>query len=688
MPPKSSDRRPFNLNIGFFFMEKEVSCLNSKVILGYVKEHNNGDYFGLLINLDPEIDILSDPESFLTDPNNWISCAVATKLYERARIILDDEMAAFKIARYAVEKTSLGYAQRIIAKGFWSYKTGLKHAQKLNDKWNRSKKVEVLEIKRNGAVLRLHWDKNMVLSKDLCLMNQGTYTYLPLIWGGRPLDLKEKCCYFNDAPYCEYHLKWPLHNRLYEIFSRFYTSKSVLMETITEMEGDKKLIEEKYEEVNRLNLELNYKIKQLLALHETGKAILSLLDLEQLLTVIMKILSNVCQVHRAIIMLVNENEGVLEYIHGTGFDGKVPEAVKNYKVPLDRLSNILVRVTNTGRPEYVPEVKSSSLRKKNIMLTFSRPTSAYVVPLITRSKVIGVIATDAVDEKGVPKETRETLEVFTPQIAIAIENARLYSRLQEQMAELKKSQALLSRSEKFSFLGDLAARLAHEIKNPMTAIGTFIQMMPQKYHDEEFRKNFHNIALEETNRINNLITELLDLVKKRESNFELNNLHDLVDKMILLVSPQSNTKKIKVTRQFDPNIGQVWMDSEKMKEVILNLLSNAVEFTPEGGKIEIFTKNFNEMEKPAAIHIEIKDNGPGIPQSMIGNVFDPYFTTKHKSSMHSGTGLGLFIAHQNMQDHGGAIDVKSNLNEGSVFTLTMPVNNSDESSHSLDSRKE
>ena len=322
------------------------------------------------------------------------------------------------------------------------------------------------------------------------------------------------------------------------------------------------------------------------------------------------------------------------------------------------------------------------------MLTYSRPTSAYVVPLITRSKVIGVIATDAVDEKGVSKETRETLEVFTPQIAIAIENARLYSRLQEQMAELKKSQALLSRSEKFSFLGNLAARLAHEIKNPMTAIGTFIQMMPQKYHDEEFRENFHNIAMEETNRINNLITELLDLVKKRESNFELNNLHDLIDKMILLVSPQSNAKKIKVSRRFDPNIGQVWMDSEKMKEVILNLLSNAVEFSSEGGKIEFVTTHRIQKGKPATIYIEIRDNGPGIPQSMIDHVFDPYFTTKHKSSMHNGTGLGLFIAHQNIQDHGGTIDVKSNLNEGSVFTLTLPVNKSDKSSHSHDSRKE
>ncbi|MBU0987668.1 MAG: GAF domain-containing protein, partial [Proteobacteria bacterium] len=441
-----------------------------------------------------------------------------------------------------------------------------------------------------------------------------------------------------------------------------------------------KLIEEKYEEVNQLNLELNYKIRQLMAIHETGKAILSVLDQEQLLTVIMNILSNVCRINGAIIMLVNEDEGALEYIHGIGFGGEVPEIIQNYRVSLNRLSNILVRVTNTGRPEYVPEVKSSSLRKENIMLAHGNPTSVFVVPLITRSKVIGVIATDAVDGKGVPKETRETLEVFAPQIAIAIENAKLYSRLQEQMAELKKSQALLSRSEKFSFLGNLAARLAHEIKNPMTAIGTFIQMLPQKYHDKEFRENFHNIALEETNRINNLITELLDLVKKRESNFELNNLHDLIDKMILLVSPQSNAKKIKVTRQFDSNIHLVWLDNEKMKEVILNLLSNAVEFTSEGGKIEFVTTQCIEKGKPPTICIEIKDNGPGIPQSMIDNVFDPYFTTKHKSSIHNGTGLGLFIAHQNMQDHGGTIDVKSKFNEGSIFTLTLTADKSNLSS--------
>ncbi|MGD9074096.1 MAG: ATP-binding protein [Desulfobacteraceae bacterium] len=654
-------------------MEQETSCINSRAILDYVKEYKGGDCASLLNNLHPEIDALSDPEAFLRDHNNWISCTVLSKVFERARKLLNDEMVAYKIGNYASEKISLGYGQRIIVKAFWSSKVALKHAQKINDKWNRNKRIELVEVKRNEGIIRLHWNRHMGVSKDICLYNQGAYTFLPLVWGGSPLTLREERCYFEGAPYCEYHLKWPARNRLHEILSRFTTSKNVLTETIKEMEEDKKVIEQKYEEVNQLNVDLNQRIKQIMAIQETGKAILSVLDLGQLLDVIMSILSSVCKIHRALIMLVNEEESCLEYLHGLGFDGEVPEEIKTYRVSLDRLSNLLVRVTNTGRPEYIPDVQSSKLRRENIILAYSNPTSAYVVPLITRSKVIGVIATDAVDSGGVPKETRETLQVFAPQIAIAIENARLYSRLQEQMVELKRSHALLSRTEKFSFLGNLAARLAHEIKNPMTAIGTFIQLLPTKYEDEELRRDFHKIAMEETARVNNLITELLDLVKPKESQFKFDDLNSLLDKMILLVSPQTNAKKIDVIRQLDSEIGQVWLDPEKMKQVFLNLLSNAVEFTPEGGKIEISSRKRIEKGKPESIRIEIKDSGVGIPPSNIDTIFDPYFTTKHRSDMHDGTGLGLFIADQNMQDHGGTIEVKSEVNEGTVFSLTLPI---------------
>ncbi len=654
-------------------MNKETSCINSRGIIEYVKEYDNDSLPILLENLDPEIDSLPEPESFLQDPNNWVSCTVVCKLFERTREVFNDDMTGYKIGRYAVEKTSLGYTQGIFMKAFWSTQKGLKNLQRINDKWNRSKRVELVEISRNDAIVRLHWNVQMDTSKDICLYNQGVYSFLPLIWGGRPITLKENCCYFEGAPYCEYYLRWPFRNRLYEIYSRFFTSKSVLMETIREMEEDKKIIEGKYEEVNGLNLELNYKIKQLMAIQETGKAILSVLDLDQLLTAIINILSNVCKINRAIIMLVNDEEGCLEYLYGLGFDGEVPEAVKDYTVPLSRVSNILARVASTGRPEYVPEVVSSSLSRENIILTHGKPRSVFVIPLITRSKVIGIIATDATDGEEVPEETRETMGIFAPQIAIAIENARLYSKLQEQMTELKRSHALLRRAEKFSFLGNLAARLAHEIKNPMTAIGTFLQMLPQKYDDEEFREGFHKIALEETTRVNNLITELLDLVKTKKTHFEFNDIHALLEKMILLVSPQTNAKMIEVIRRFSPDIGQVWLDSEKMKEVILNLLSNALEFTPQGGRIEIVTRIGKVKEKPKNICIEIKDNGAGIPESMIENIFDPYFTTKHKSNIHNGTGLGLFIAHKNMLNHGGSIEVKSKVDVGTTFLLTLPI---------------
>jgi len=144
--------------------------------------------------------------------------------------------------------------------------------------------------------------------------------------------------------------------------------------------------------------------------------------------------------------------------------------------------------------------------------------------------------------------------------------------------------------------------------------------------------------------------------------------------MILLVSPQSKAKGIKIISRFHPDIGQVWIDSEKMKQVILNLISNALDFTPHGGIIEVTTSIGPDKGGKKLINIEVKDNGVGIPQSMIEKVFEPFFTTKHKSSIHNGTGLGLFIAYQNMQLHNGTIVAKSDPDKkGTTFILTLPV---------------
>jgi signal transduction histidine kinase len=661
--------------------------MNTKAIIEFVRENNNGDCSAMFGGLDPEIDQLAAPEKFFMDPNNWISCQVACKLYDRAAELFDDPMVAYKIARFAVERTSFGYVQRIIIKAFWSIKKGLQNLQKINDRWNRSKRVELVEIRGNEAVIRLHWDPTMKVCKHLCLMNQGSYTFMPLVWGGKPLSLKESRCFFEGAPYCEYHLKWTFHNRFHEILSMFFASNSVLMETIHEMETDKRIIEQKYEEVNKLNEKLGYKIRQLLAIQETGKAILSVLDLQRLLGVIMNTLSTACSIDRAMIMLIDKSETNLEYIHGVGFEGSVPEQILNYRVPLDRVNNILARVASTGKPEYVSEVASSTLRRQNIILSCGNPSSVYVVPLISRAKVIGVIATDGIGHQGVPEETRETLEVFAPQIAVAIENARMYEALREQMEEIRRSQALLSKAEKFSFLGNLAAMLAHEIKNPLTAVTAYIQMLPHKFGDEEFRKDFYEIGMEETGRVTGLITELLDLVKTRTPCLEYVDLHELIGKVILIVSPQSAKKRIKINCDFDENIQQIYLDPDKIKQAILNILTNAIDFTPVGGTIRVITKNFSSQRNPSSVRVWISDNGPGIPPDIINKVFDPYFTTKRAGTMRNGTGLGLFIAYRDLQDQGGALEVQSEENSGATFILTLPYRSRLKQS-GIDGRKE
>lgn len=125
-------------------------------------------------------------------------------------------------------------------------------------------------------------------------------------------------------------------------------------------------------------------------------------------------------------------------------------------------------------------------------------------------------------------------------------------------------------------------------------------------------------------------------------------------------------------RHYDTDLGQGWFDAEQIKQVILNLLSNAVDFTPHGGRIEIVTRKRAEKGVDEA-NISIRNKGSSISKAIVDKIFDPYFTTKHRSDMHNGTGLGLFIAHQNMTAHGGNIEVDSQFENGTSFLLRLPL---------------
>jgi signal transduction histidine kinase len=146
----------------------------------------------------------------------------------------------------------------------------------------------------------------------------------------------------------------------------------------------------------------------------------------------------------------------------------------------------------------------------------------------------------------------------------------------------------------------------------------------------------------------------------------------LIGKVVLLVSPQSGKKRITIKSDFDKNIKEIYLDSDKIKQAILNIITNAIDFTPVGGTIRVVTKNFPSQRNPSSIRIWISDNGPGIPPEIIDKVFDPYFTTKRHGNMRNGTGLGLFIAYRDLQDHGGTLEVQSEENSGATFIFTLP----------------
>ncbi len=654
-------------------LKPQIRCVNTRALIEYINSYESIELSSLFNGLHPLIEKMDDPVSFLMNINNWIPASLSTFLYKRARALLNDPMIAFKVAKYAVQRDFFGlYKNRF--KRLFPLSNAITKIKRLNDKWNRCCDINISQQNRSHTIIHLKYSLKDDFSKDICLFYQGILTFFPLLWDGIPVIVDEKSCFFEGAPYCEYILNLPHSGIIYRILSRFFNCGSTLIDFIERIETEKKHLQRQYNKIHRLNLSLKKKITQLEIIHETGKDIVSELNIEKLLNVTMNRIIKKCHINHAIIMTINHENRKLEFIYGIGFKYGIPEDLKNYKIDIDDDENILIRIIRSRESQYIKDVE---LCKKIINNTMDSDClkPIYVTPLITRGRVIGIIIAEIEDSKEAVKQTKDIIDLFASQIGAGIENAKLYMKLKQQMFELKKSQVLLSRSERFSFLGTLSAKLAHEIKNPMTAIATFIQLLPTKYNDPEYRDQFYKIAMEEVSRINNLIEELLNLVRNKESNFILGDIHALIDKMILLITPQYKSKDIEIVRNFDPSIGYIRMDSDKLKQAILNLLANGVDFIPQGGKIEIKTMKISDNGMDEQILIEISDNGPGIPLENIDKIFDPFFSTKNHGDLRKGTGLGLFIAYQNIQDHGGTIEVSSRVGHGTTFRIILPVIN-------------
>jgi signal transduction histidine kinase len=287
------------------------------------------------------------------------------------------------------------------------------------------------------------------------------------------------------------------------------------------------------------------------------------------------------------------------------------------------------------------------------------------LPLTAKGRLVGILNLGHKEENDLySKEDIELLFTLANQAAIAIENARLYQNL-------KQSQDTLRRADRLSSLGLLTAGLAHEIRNPLVAIRTFTQLLPERYEDAEFREGFQSLALKEVDRICGLITDLLSFARPSKPNVALEDINAVIDGIVRILETQAKEKNVEIVREFSVNLPKVWIDREQMKQVFMNLIFNGIQAINDGGIIIISTRLYNknaEEEPGGFLQVEIRDNGIGIPEENLQHIFDPFFTSKDE-----GSGLGLSISHQIVQEHGGYVTVESKPRSGTSFFVHVPV---------------
>jgi PAS domain S-box-containing protein len=244
---------------------------------------------------------------------------------------------------------------------------------------------------------------------------------------------------------------------------------------------------------------------------------------------------------------------------------------------------------------------------------------------------------------------------------------------------LKRLELQIRRSDRLASLGTLSAGMAHEIKNPLVSIKTFAQLLPERYQDSDFRDTFSNLIGHEIDRIDSLVNQLLRFARPAKPQLQPMHVHETLEKSLLLVGHRLYQKDIKLTRSWQANVDTIRADPDQLEQVFLNFFINAMDAMKNGGELTVTTEigaddewvsalTHSNGEGNEVLRVTVRDSGEGIRSEDIPHVFDPFFTTKDY-----GTGLGLSVVHGIIQEHGGQIEVESELKKGTAFHILLPL---------------
>src|SRR5262249_15288664 len=287
------------------------------------------------------------------------------------------------------------------------------------------------------------------------------------------------------------------------------------------------------------------------------------------------------------------------------------------------------------------------------------------VPLMSEDEVIGVLAVTRKTPGEFEPETVRLLSTFATQSALAIQNARLFLEIEDKSRQLEAAS-----QHKSEFL----ANMSHELRTPLNAIIGFSEVLSERMFGElnEKQDEYLKDIYASGQHLLSLINDILDLSKIEAGRMELEvadfSLPAAIDNALILVRERASRREITLGRAIDDRVGLIRGDERKVKQVLLNLLSNALKFTPEGGRIDVRAAMTDSMAE-----ISVADTGVGIAPEYQEAIFEEFRQVGTADKKVEGTGLGLALSRKFIELHGGRIWVKSHVGQGSTFSFTLPA---------------
>jgi signal transduction histidine kinase len=440
-------------------------------------------------------------------------------------------------------------------------------------------------------------------------------------------------------------------------------------------------------------------LRELFLLYEISRAMLTTINLDRLLRIILLsiTLGSRLGFDRAALFLIDEKENVLRGMMGVGPaslaqaeawrkrleshspfspDWVIPEElaetpydnrVRQVRVSLEEKRSLLIKTLREGRSFNIQDALNNPEVNPEILRWFDSKAFASV-PLIAKEKAIGLIAVDnRLSERPITEMDIGFLNLLANQAAMAIENSRLYSNLQEINSQLLNTQNRLIQSEKLAALGEVVASIAHEIKNPLVSIGGFARRLERNLKENSSEKKYMRIVLKEVNRLENVLNQTLVFSRDLPPPSGRQDLNRVLEDSLSILEGEFLEGHIAVNRDLAPNLPPLVSDPQQLKQVFLNLFVNAVQAMGSGGQLSVRTSLARKQEKDW-LQVEVEDTGGGIPQENLENIFNPFFTTKQE-----GTGLGLAITHKIVTRYGGEIEVINRPGQGTTFVIRFPL---------------